>query len=486
MKKLPEILTSCCIIFGLLTAGTMEKISDKNQVKEFPFQDVHDTTGLVGFIKVDSFKLEIIPPSSGVQFFKSGIVFLSNTKYEGKMLPNHVSFGSNEAYTAIVKDTSLGFHMLFSPSLSFPFPCEALTFSSDFKIMYFTKIAKKEKREKIYYAEFKPVNKGEPGWVANDNPLDFCTGDYIFTHPALSADGNILIFSSDMAGSLGGMDLFLVRKVGEKWSSPINLGKSVNTQQYECFPYLDQDNNLFFSSDGLAGYGGYDIFTCKFNGETWEKPKNLSRRINTENDDIAFSIDKTDGRSAFYTTRQKSGNGEMQLYKVTLKQMVVDNNPLSISFIYNGKPLHKTEIAAIKTSEQVKPPEKETVITVPAEVKKETKVEAKKKAVVPATKSPADKAVTINPGNKVPEELKDVVVYRIQFLTTTKPRKENQIVINGVSYTTYEYFYRGAYRYTVGEFTTLSSAAELQNLCRKSGYTQAFAAAFKNNVRVVD
>ena len=54
--------------------------------------------------------------------------------------------------------------------------------------------------------------------------------------------------------------------------------------------------------------------------ETWENPVNLSRRINSENDDIAFSIDKTDGKSAFYTKKQKSGNGEMQLFKVVLKQ----------------------------------------------------------------------------------------------------------------------------------------------------------------------
>ena len=151
------------------------------------------------------------------------------------MLPKHVSFGTIEAYTAIVKDTSLGLHMLFSPFSSFSFPCEAITFSTDFKTMYFTKIAKKEKKEKIYHAEFKPVDKGNSGWVADENPLDFCTGDYRYTHPALSADGNMMIFSSDMDGSLGGMDLFMVRKVGEKWSKPENLGKSINTIQYRMF-----------------------------------------------------------------------------------------------------------------------------------------------------------------------------------------------------------------------------------------------------------
>ncbi len=117
------------------------------------------------------------------------------------MLPSHVSFGSIEAYTAIVKDTSLGMHQLFSPSTSFSFPCEAVTFSNDFKTMYFTKIPKKEKKEKIYRAVIKLNDKKESGWVADENPLEFCTGNYIYTHPALSKDGKIMIFASDMAGS---------------------------------------------------------------------------------------------------------------------------------------------------------------------------------------------------------------------------------------------------------------------------------------------
>jgi hypothetical protein len=486
MKRLPETITLCCIIFGLLTSGTPAKKQVDDSGKEFPAGQVHDTAGLVGLIKADSFRLEIIPPSSGIQFYKNGIVFLSNTKYEGKMLPKHVSFGSIEAYTALVKDTSLGLHMIFSTLSSFPYPCEALTFSADFRTMYFTKIAKKEKMEKIYRAEYKPVENGNSAWVEDENALSFCSGSFRYTHPALSADGKMMIFASDMDGSLGGMDLFIARREGEKWSKPENLGKSINTSHYECFPYLDQDNNLFFSSDGLTGYGGYDIFTCKYNGETWEKPMNLSRRINSDNDDIAFTIDKTDGRSAFYTSRQRTAKGETQLYKVSLKQESSDNKPISISYIYNGGVEAKTELVAQKPPEQLKPPEKEAEKTAPAEVKKEVKVEEKKASAVSTATPSGAKAVIIKPTEAIPDELKDVVVYRIQFLSSNKPRKESQIIINGISYKTYEYFYLDAYRYAVGEFTTLAPAKELQSLCKKSGYPQAFVAAFKGNLRSLD
>jgi hypothetical protein len=489
MKRLPEIVTFCCIIVGFLTSGTIEKKSDDARYSYFLSQTEHDTTGLVGFLKVDSFNLSIIPPSSGVRFFRDGLVFLSNSKYEGKMLPKHVSFGSIEAYSAMVKDTSLGLHMLFFRSSSFSYPCEAITFSSDFKTMYFTKIAKKEKREKIYRAEFKYDDNNESDWVTDINPVDFCTGNYIYTHPALSADGKTMIFCSDMNGSSGGMDLFIVRKDGDKWSKPENLGKSINTSGDECFPFIDSDNNLFFSSDGLKGYGGYDIFTCKFNGESWDKPMNLSRKINSENDDIAFSIDKKEGKSAFFTARQKSFKSEMQLFKVSLTKELVDNNPLTISYVYNGRAVPTSGLLAMKPVEQTKPVEKEPAKTVPGGVKKdETKVDEKKAPAEAETKAKTTgaKVVIIKPTSSLPEKFKDVVVYRIQFLSTTKQRKESQVIINGVSYQTYEYFYLDAYRYTIGEFLTLTPAKELQNICRKSGFPQAFVAAFKNNTRSLD
>jgi hypothetical protein len=478
MKRLPELITLCCILFAFLTSGSTGKNSFVDPGMGFPIQQTDDTAGLIDHLLVDSFKLEIIPPSSGVQFFRDGIVFLSNTKYEGKMLPEHVSFGSIEAYTAMVKDSSLGFHMLFSPSSSFSFPCEALTFSSDFKTMYFTRIPKKEKLEKIYQAEYKSDGKGGSGWIADENPLTFCTGNSRYTHPALSSDGNMMIFASDRTGSLGGMDLFITRKVGGKWSNPENLGNSINTPRDECFPYLDQENNLFFSSDGRAGFGGYDIFTCRFKDDTWEIPKNLTRKINSEYDDIAFSINRTDGKSAFYTKKPESGKSEMQLFKVTLKQDLAENAPSSISYVYNGKAGAKTEMVAMTPAGQPKEPEKESSKTPPAE--------EKKPVIVPASKPQAAKAVIIQSTSALPEELKDVVVYRIQFLSSGKPRKENTVVINGTTYKTYEYLYQGAYRYTIGQFTSLSPARALQKICKQSGYPDAFVAAFKNNNRSLD
>jgi hypothetical protein len=518
MKRFLEIVIFSFVTMGLLTSVTTEKesgsIIHRNSLPEIK----HDTTGFISFIKTDSFNLSIYPPSSGVQFYRDGIVFLASSKNEGKMLPTHISFGSNIAYYAIAEDSIVGKPMIFSPSSSFTYPCEAVTFNSDFSTMYFTKLPKKGNKEKIFLAKNTSQSINKPGWLPEKTPMDFCTDNSTYSHPSLSSDEKTMIFASDKEGSLGGMDLFITKKDGDKWSAPENLGSSINTPGNEFYPFLDSANNLYYSSDGLPGYGGYDIFTCRFNGESWEKPINMSKRINSENDDIAFTINKSDGKSAFYTTRQKSGEGGLQLFRVTLNKEAFNGNLLTISYIFHGKPVEKPVFIAAKPAVQAKPVEvvpvkvepkaevikkdsavipvekkvlpevkKEEVKVVEIPVKREPLPETKP-VIVPETKvkPPEAKVVIIKPSIPVPVEQKDVVIYRIQFLSSAKPQKDNQIIVNGQSYKTYEYFYLGEYRYTVGEFTTLPPAAELQSAVRQSGYPQAFVAAFKNNTRSLD
>jgi len=473
---------------GLLTSGTTEK-NLRSVLRWNSFWDIkHDTTGFIRLLEVDSFKLTIFPPSSGVQFYKDGIVFLSPSKNEGKMLPGHISFGTIEAYYGIPGDSIMEKHMIFSPSSSFSYPCEAITFSPDFNTMYFTKFPKKDNKEKIYMAKYTSTGINQLSWMSEIIPEDFCTDNSIYTHPSLSADEKILVFASDKEGSLGGMDLFITRKEGDKWSSPENLGNLINTPGNEFYPFLDSENNLFFSSDSLSGYGGYDIFTCKFDGEAWDKPINLSPQINSENDDVAFTISKMDGKTAFYTKKQKSGKVEMQLFRVTLREEVADSNLLTISFIFHGKPMLKTSLITAYTVTQVNPVEVEPSMTEP-EITVAMETLPEKKSVIepePKFKPPESKIETIKPVISVPAESKDIVIYRVQILSGNKPQGNNQIIVNGESYNTYEYRYLGENRYTIGEFSTLSLAVKLQNALRQSGQKQAFVVAFKNNIRSLD
>jgi hypothetical protein len=320
MKRLLSGILLTCILIRLTsscaTKMPSESISNMGSGKDIP----KGATGISSPVKIDTFCLDILPPSSGVQFYRDGIVFLSSSKNEGKMLPGHLSFGTAQAYYSEIKDSATGQHMIFSPSVPFPYPCEALAFTNDFNTMYFTRISEADKREKIYHAEFVSPGNNQQGWMMDSEPLSFCKNGSNYSHPAVSASGNIMIFASDNPGSSGGMDLFITRKINEKWNEPENLGIPINTKGNELFPFLDNDNNLFFSSDGLSGFGGYDIFVSKFNGNAWDIPVNLSGHINSKIDEIAFTMNRIEGNQAFFTTRQKSRNGEMKLYKLSLRE----------------------------------------------------------------------------------------------------------------------------------------------------------------------
>jgi hypothetical protein len=78
------------------------------------------------------------------------------------------------------------------------------------------------------------------------------------------------------------------------------------------------------------------------------------------------------------------------------------------------------------------------------------------------------------------------VIYRVQFASSTVKKGSYTITVAGKKFSTWEYSYSGAYRSTVGEFTTYKSSLEFQKLVRQSGYSQAFVVAFKNNIRVTD
>jgi hypothetical protein len=480
-----------------------------------------DTIDYLSFIKTDSFKLTILKPSSGVQFYKDGIIFLSLSKNEAKIPSNHISFGTTETYFAVPEDSSLGKHMIFSPSSSFSYPCEAISFSSDFNTMYFTKIPKKESKEKIYRANYISLGKNKTGWVSDNIPLDFCKGNYTYSHPTITSDEKVMIFASDKDGSFGGMDLFVTRKEGDIWSTPQNLGKSVNSPGNEFFPFLDAENNLYFSSDGHPGYGGYDIFTCRYNGKVWDKPINLSDRINTKDDDIAFVINKMDGRTAFYTRKNRSLTREMQLFRVTLNKEYAGSDQLTFSNIFHGNHLLKPGLIASNTNTKAEPAIAGTTKTVqkaviaekksvPAPVKNKREARQKIREIVviaPAIVSnilkiqiynepeivlrPIPvflKTVSIAPETVLPaiSKNKDEVVYRVQILSSKTSKGSFKFTVNDKIYDTYEYFYQKEYRYTIGEFSTLKDAVELQDIIRRDVTPLVFVVVFINNVRSLD
>ena len=323
-----------------------------------------------------------------------------------------------------------------------------------------------------------------------------------------------MIFSSDMSGSNGGLDLYITKKEDDNWSTPENLGKHFNSAGNELFASLDASNNLFFASDGLPGEGGYDIFVCTYNGTGWEKPVNLSGTINSKDDELAFTISRTDKQSAFYTSRAKSGKGRIQLFLVTASPSLAKNSETDLSVeilaLAGIETLNSPEktvtsqplaISAPEKAEQHKVPEPEQQAT--AKNVEPERTAAEKKEAVPTAQKPSVAKEAAAPSQKPSvavaaaaspkpaatpkaEEKKDIVVYKVQILANTRPVGSQNITVAGKTYKSFEYLYQGGYRTTIGEFSTMSEAVKLQNACRQNGYNQAFVVAFKNNIRSTD
>lgn len=267
----------------------------------------------------------------GMSFYGDKVAFASLRNAGSK------SFGWNEKpyldlFSAAINDKGLLVDIE-------PFPKEintkthesSVTFSQDGRIMYFNRTNDKMVKVgnekianiKIYKAEF--VN----GKWTNINALPFCSDMYSTEHPVLTKDGKKLYFSSDMPGSIGSFDLYVV-DVNEDgtYGTPVNLGPAINTIHREQFPEISNDGSiLYFASDGHQGLGGLDIFMSKsLNGGPFAKPLNLGETINSNMDDFSYVVDEKKNLG-YFSSNRKAGDA---LYSFTrtenLERYVVEGD----------------------------------------------------------------------------------------------------------------------------------------------------------------
>src|SRR5690606_33937153 len=101
----------------------------------------------------------------------------------------------------------------------------------------------------------------EGEWT-NVEEVPFNSNEYRCTQPAMSADVLELYFFFILTGSIGQSDIYKVAIIANhaSYGQPVNLGKPVNTEGRESFPFVSADNRLYFSSDGHLGLGGLDFF----------------------------------------------------------------------------------------------------------------------------------------------------------------------------------------------------------------------------------
>lgn len=188
---------------------------------------------------------------------------------------------------------------------------------------------------------------------------------YWDSQPTVSSDGNTIIFVSDRPGGYGKLDLYVTTKdpVTKKWSTPKNLGPKINTAESEKTPFLHSDSEtLYFSSDGLFGFGGFDIFYVRQDEKgNWKTPENIGSPINGEGDDAGFFV-STNGELGYFCSWNEGkvmgkGIGKYDIYQFDLYK---EARPEAVTFISgeikkeHDEPLtnFKVEVKNMKTHEK--------------------------------------------------------------------------------------------------------------------------------------
>jgi outer membrane protein OmpA-like peptidoglycan-associated protein len=197
-----------------------------------------------------------------------------------------------------------------------------LCFTPDGKRVFFTRNSKKknlatQKRELMLFT----AEVSSKGKWSNITPCNINNIMYSVGHPAVSKDGDYIVFASEAPGGQGGTDLYVASldangTIGE----PINLGPKVNTTGNEFFPWFSPEGQLFFSSNGLKGLGGYDLFVTELkNGKDVFNPMNLEAPINSLSDDIAI-VYHEDMKGYMSSNREKNNDN---IYSFTQLRPIV-------------------------------------------------------------------------------------------------------------------------------------------------------------------
>ena len=185
-------------------------------------------------------------------------------------------------------------------------------FISDYKELYFTRCETGKREQKgctIMYSKKTGESWSEP------ERLGILSDSLVAAHPALTSDGQTLYFVSDMAGGSGGKDIWITTRDGNAWSKPVNAGPDINTSGDELFPYVRNDGTLYFSSDGLIGMGGLDIFKAIAQPDGSWMVQNMKAPINSSADDFGISFENENERGIFSSTRKGRGNDELYYFE---------------------------------------------------------------------------------------------------------------------------------------------------------------------------
>lgn len=304
-------------------------------------------TNLQKFSKdADAYKIDTVPFNSNfddfsaVTFLENKIVFASSKTKTTWITRRHGWTGNNYCHMYMTEKDASGKYekpTIFLEDFSTKFNDGPFCASKDGQTIFFTRNSTSKKTKSLDGSQKLRIFQASiiKGDIQSLMDLKFNSNEYNCAHPAISADGKTLFFSSDMGGGQGGMDIWYCKlDAGGAWGTPVNMGDKVNTKGNEIFPSITADNILYFASNGHEGLGGLDIYESKIKDDKAGKVYNTGRPVNSEHDDFAYNLN-ADAKKGFLSSNRKTGGMNDDIYSVEVLRKV--SRGKTVNFIVKNK-----------------------------------------------------------------------------------------------------------------------------------------------------
>lgn len=271
------------------------------------------------YYEIGKFVLQVNAFYMGGAGFQKDFFYYSNSEKEPNAEKPSYKFALSNYEGDSIDQTT------YADSIQTQFYIGYPTFSSDFFTMYFTKNdTEKEKARKGQYDEFGISSAGYnttniyeaklyDGKWSQVKEVNFNSREWDDSHPFISTDGRRLYFTSNRPGGIGGFDLYYCVKDGDSWSDPINMGSGINTVDDEMNPFILNDTMLYFSSNGMIGFGGADIYYAKGSEGKWGKPVNMGKGFNSPKDDFGIFVYEG-GKKGFFASNRNTAPGQDEIF----------------------------------------------------------------------------------------------------------------------------------------------------------------------------
>lgn len=199
--------------------------------------------------------------------------------------------------------------------------------TADSLILFFTRNTNEPNKRGFYPLQIYTAQRETGNSWTKPHPVDFGNPEINMMHPAISPDGQWLVYASDRGRGEGGLDLWITRRTSAGWTRAEPLSETINTRGHEGFPWIAPDGRLFFASKGHPGYGGYDLFvTSQDETGQWATPVNLGRPFNSPLDDITFFMHR-DGQGGYFSSTRDGEDDDLYRWSILQPEPIETDNP---------------------------------------------------------------------------------------------------------------------------------------------------------------